>query len=385
MNIKPKRIELVDALRGFAIMAIILLHNMERYEVYYAPPYFPVWLSKLDASLMESAYFLFGGKAYAIFALLFGFSFYAQNESQKQKGKSFGVRFLWRMVLLLLFGIFNTAFYSGDILKLYAVLGLILIPASYLSNRNLFVLALFFMLQPVEWFRVLCMTLHPNYVPEPNASMAYYEQMSNYMLRGGFREYLVGNLTVGKTASYLWSWENGRFLQAPALFLLGMWAARKKLFVTTEATLLFWKKILSIALLSFVLLYGFTSFLPTIITRTSLLNSLKIIFSSWSNFALMLFWVGLFVLLYSKQKFALNKLIPIGKMGLTCYIMQSIIGSTIYYKYGFGWYQYTGASYGFLLGILLFILQLQFCKWWLQNHMQGPLESLWSKLTWIKI
>jgi uncharacterized protein len=63
--------------------------------------------------------------------------------------------------------------------------------------------------------------------------------------------------------------------------------------------------------------------------------------------------------------------------------MQSIVGSTIYYKYGFKLYQYTGATYCLFIGILLFILQLQFCKWWLKTHYQGPLESLWHKLTWI--
>ncbi|WP_395066062.1 hypothetical protein [Flavobacterium sp.] len=73
--LKNNRIEVVDALRGFAIMCIVLLHNMEHFEFVYAPPQFPEWLKTVDQNVMFSAYFLFGGKAYAIFALLFGFSF----------------------------------------------------------------------------------------------------------------------------------------------------------------------------------------------------------------------------------------------------------------------------------------------------------------------
>lgn len=384
-SVNLNRIQVVDALRGFALLCIILLHNMEHFEFYYTPTHFPEWLTKLDSFLLAQAYLLFGGKAYAIFALLFGFSFYIQNEKQVREGKYFGGYFLWRMILLLFFGIINTAFYQGDILTLYAIFGLVLIPANGLNDRNLFFLALFLMLQPVEWFRFFYLITHPNYIPAPNLSEAYYKEISEYMTQGNFWDYIIGNLTLGKAASLLWSWENGRFLQAPALFLLGLLAGRKKVFVVTEATISFWKKILKIAAVCFVLLYSFTIFLPHLVTRISVLNSLKVIFSSWSNFALTLVWVALFVLLFNREKIrtVLMKLIPLGKMGLTSYIMQSIIGSTLYYKYGFKLYQYTGATYCLLIGILLFILQLQFSKWWLKNHNQGPLESLWHKLTWI--
>jgi uncharacterized protein len=65
--------------------------------------------------------------------------------------------------------------------------------------------------------------------------------------------------------------------------------------------------------------------------------------------------------------------------------MQSIIGSTLYYKYGFGLYQHTGATICLFIGIILLILQIVFCKWWLKTHSQGPLEQIWHKLTWIRI
>ncbi len=372
-KLNPNRIGMVDALRGFAILAIIVLHHMEHFEFYYAPPYFPDWLKMVDAHILATGYFMFGGKAYAIFALLFGFSFYVQHENQKEKESNFGWRFFWRMILLFVFGVLNTAFYQGDILTLYAFLGLILIPAVYLKTKTVFWISVFLLLQPWEWMRFFYALFHPNFVQSPNLSEGYFAAIAQYMKNGKFWDYIQGNITQGKIASLLWSWENGRFFQAPALFLFGMLTGREQLFSTSEAALHFWKKVHQYAFLCFVILFSIVTFLPHFITRKALLKSLLIIFTSWSNFAFMLILVTLFIHFYQKEKTQkiLSKLIPIGKMGLTSYIMQSIIGAVLYYKYGFGLYAYTGATYCLFIGILMFTLQLQFCKWWLKKYPQG--------------
>ena len=382
--IKTYRIELVDALRGSAILCIILLHNMERFEFNYSLQDLPLWVKDLDKSVMFSAYFLFGGKAYAIFALLFGFSFFIQNNNQQLQGKNYRLRFFWRMVLLLIFGFINTAFYQGDILTLYAIFGLILIPTCNLSNRTVFIIAMFLMVQPVEIGRIIYAFANPNFVPSPNLSNGYYKEIANYMNNGNFLDYIVGNVTLGKMASLLWSWENGRFMQAPALFLLGFLAGRKQLFVMNETTIVFWKSVLKYAIIIFVPLYATTVYLPAMVKSIAILNPLLVILSSWGNIAFMFFLVAGFILLF--QKNTSNKifgnLVFFGKMGLTNYILQSIAGSTIYYKYGFGLYKYTGAFYGLFIGVALFILNLAFCKYWLKTHKQGPLEYLWYKATW---
>nr|WP_281240364.1 DUF418 domain-containing protein [Flavobacterium praedii] len=126
-------------------------------------------------------------------------------------------------------------------------------------------------------------------------------------------------------------------------------------------------------------------YLPDIIARKATMNSLSIIVTSWSNCAFMIILVSTFLLLYQKKSLNnfLEKLIPFGKMSLTNYIMQSIVGSFIYYRYGLGLVEYTGATYCLLIGIVLFVLQLAFCTWWLKTHKQGPMEYIWHKATWI--
>ena len=205
------------------------------------------------------------------------------------------------------------------------------------------------------------------------------------MNNGNFLDYVKGNVTLGKTASLLWSWENGRFFQAPALFMLGMLAGRKQLFAKTDKNIFFWKIALRVAIFIFIPLFTIVTFLPDYFSNKFQLARLLVIFNSWANFALMVVWVAAFVLLFYSKKAhnLLSKLIPFGKMSLTNYIIQSIVGSTLYYKYGFGLYQYTGATMCLFIGIILFLLNLAFCKWWLKTHSQGPLESIWHKLTWI--
>jgi uncharacterized protein len=70
-------------------------------------------------------------------------------------------------------------------------------------------------------------------------------------------------------------------------------------------------------------------------------------------------------------------------MSLTNYITQSIIGAFIYFPFGLYFAPYCGYTISLIIGILIFLLQLQLCKRWLRKHKQGPLEYIWHKWTWI--
>ena len=95
--------------------------------------------------------------------------------------------------------------------------------------------------------------------------------------------------------------------------------------------------------------------------------------------------VALFVFLWQQVSGhkVLSVLVPYGKMSLTNYLSQSIIGTFIYFGYGLSLYNVLGVAASFGVGIGLFVLQLGFCHWWLKNHKQGPFEGAWRKATWI--
>ena len=86
---KPPRVEVVDALRGFAVLAILLVHHVEHfiYPVYPDPATLPGWLNVLNEGVFTVVFGLFAGKSYSIFALLFGSTFYIQYSNQQAKGK----------------------------------------------------------------------------------------------------------------------------------------------------------------------------------------------------------------------------------------------------------------------------------------------------------
>ena len=385
MNQNSSRLYVVDALRGFAIVSIMLLHNLEHFDFYYAPSYFPVWLKTLDKGIWDSLFFIFAGKSYAIFALLFGLTFFIQSNNQEKIGKDFRARFAWRLLLLLGFGIINSAFYQGDILTIYAIIGFGLIPVAKLSNKVVLGIAIFLMLQPYEWINLVSGLLDPTKEMQNPISWAYFGKMVDYIPKSSFIDTLTGNLANGRIAVFNWSWENGRVFQTLSLFMLGMLAGRKYLFKVSPENKQFWVKVLVYAAIAFIPLYIIKNGVGTWFDSEAIRRPLLTIVTSWTNFAFMLVLVSGFVLLFLVQSFyrILNVFSPIGRMSLSNYIIQSMLGSFIYYGFGLGLYQYTGATYCLLIGITLAILQGMFSSWWMKRHRQGPLERIWHKGTWI--
>lgn len=384
---ESSRLHVVDALRGFAIVSIMLLHNIEHFDYYFTPEGLPAWLKPIDQGIWDTLFFLFGGKSYAIFALLFGLTFFIQNDNQAKKGKDFRPRFAWRLLLLLGFGLINSAFYQGDILTIYAIIGFVLIPVAKLSNKTVFIIAVLLMLQPYEWINVIRGLQHPEMQMANPASWALFGKMDSYIQGNSIVDTWIGNLTNGKVAVLLWTWEAGRVFQTASLFMLGMLAGRKALFVNSPENSKFWLKTLLVAIVAFVPLFIIKNNVMEWVSSVAIHRPLELIVRSWSNVAFMIVLVSGFTLLYRSR--ALHKtfdvLSPFGRMSMSNYIMQSIVGSFIYYGFGLGLYRYTGATYSILIGVVLAILQGIFSNYWMKNHRQGPLETIWHKLTWISL
>ncbi|HEY0060653.1 MAG TPA: DUF418 domain-containing protein [Telluria sp.] len=379
------RLDLLDALRGFAIAAIMILHNVEHFNLYAPAENVPAWLAMIDKFVMVAAYLMVGGKAYAIFALLFGVTFYLQFHRRAFQGEDFRPRFAWRLVLLLGFGLVNSVFYDGDILSLYAVLGFALIPVASLSNRTLLLIAAVLSLQLWQW-GALAQALNeaPHALGAP-ASDQYFIRSAQYLAHGSAPQVWWGNLTNGKMATIVWSWEAGRLFQIPALFMVGLVLARQQRFQVNAANRQFWRRVFVCALLALVPLAILKSQLPAWLANEALRRPLESIFQSWIQLASMPVLLAVLILAYHaglvKKVFAC--LSPMGRMSLTSYITQSIAGTFVYYGFGLGAYRTAGASLSLLIGFAMIGAQIGLSIWWLRSHRQGPLEALWHKLTWV--
>lgn len=337
-----ERLGVVDALRGFALLAIVLLHNLEHYNLFLVPENVPAWLQTID-------------------------------------------KYAWD-ILFFLFAQLHALFYNGDILLLYAVVGFALIPVCKLKDKTVFWIALILLLQPYEWGRAIYAMINPDYVVATGHFMPYAMRAQEATANGNFFEVLCSNISDGQLYSNIWQVENGRLFQTAALFMFGMLLGRRKYLIKSEESVRFWKKMLKGAVLAFIPLYCLKTFVPDLLTNPSVQIPYKIAVPSYANFAFMIILVSIFTLLWFKKEKGYgwqSLLIPYGRMSLTNYISQSIMGVIIYYGFGLAMYKYAGATASLLIALLIFTVQLIFSRWWLARHKQGPLEFLWRKGTWI--
>ena len=160
---------------------------------------------------------------------------------------------------------------------------------------------------------------------------------------------------------------------------------RNSLLNDTKGNLHFWFKVLLISIFCIFPLKGLQNMLPEFIEPTTLRVPLTIIIRMWGNFAftMILFSSIILVFYQTSLRSKMMHLAPYGKMSLTNYVTQSIIGAFIFYGWGLGAYSYMGHTYSVLTGVVILILQYTFCVYWLKRYNHGPLEYLWKRATWI--
>lgn len=384
---KTPRLDSVDALRGFAVMAILLLHNVEHFLFPVYPTDVPAWLGVLDKGTTNAMFALFGGKAYAIFALLFGLTFHIQYSNQLGKGKDFGRRFLWRLLWLAGFATLNAAFFpGGDVLMLYAVLGVVFFVVRKLSNKAILAIAVLFFLQPVEWFHY-AMSLCDSAYALPNYGVdEAYRKVGEACKSGNFFEFLRTNITLGQQASFMWAVSVGRASQTVGLLLIGLYLGRTQRFVANEETARFWLKVLVVCAVLFSPLYSLKEQIMTTgapITQ----QTAGAAFDMWQKLAFTFVLIASFVLFYRSEKFrnCVSVLRDYGKMSLTNYVSQSVLGMLVYFPFGLSLAPYCGTALSLIIGFGMAFLQVWFCKWWLARFSKGPLEALWHRLTWFAV
>ena len=362
------RIDVADALRGIAVAGIILYHSVEHFDIFTKKPIaHTLPCDDLVGQVME---WLLSGKMYGIFAMLFGLSFFIMNDNQQQKGRVFSGRFAWRMCLLFMFGLINVAFYDGDILMLYAVYGLLLIPVSFLPSRAVWCIIGLLAIQPVELFCLLTdVTIdHTRLFDKYYQTIALHED-------GTFWENAVNNLRYGFELNLRYNVYSGRLTQLLCFFILGMQLGRQRLFYREGNNLRIWYVVLAISVivimaLSFVDFGVLDLWLTPIYNLFILLMIVSAVVSAWYAF--------------KRVRKVLRHLCVFGRMSLTNYLLQSVVGCYIFYGYGLSFYRRVGITYAVLIGFGMVVCQYLFCRWWFRSHTRGPLESLWKKLTWIK-
>ncbi len=335
---------------------------------------------------------LLSGKMYGIFAMLFGLSFFIMkernseshrtcsdgrvatfegkaNDNQQQKGKCFSGRFAWRMCLLFMFGVINVAFYDGDILMLYACYGLLLIPISYLPSKAVWCIIILLAIQPVELYCLLT-----GYEIDFTRFYELSGIIENAHEHGTFWENALTNLRYGFEVNFRFNVFSGRLTQLLCLFILGMQLGRQRMFYNEGRNLQIWHRILMLSA-AIVIALSFVDF-----------GAIEMWFKPIYNFIILLMIVSAVVsawYAFKGVRQVLRHLCIFGRMSLTNYLLQSVIGCAIFCGYGLACYYKLGITYAVMVGVGMVIAQYCFARFWFASHQRGPLEGLWRKLTWI--
>lgn len=190
-------------------------------------------------------------------------------------------------------------------------------------------------------------------------------------MNGSFLDVLRNNIWNGQLYSNLWQVENGHLFQTSALFMFGMLLRRRQYFIKSDRSVKVWKRMLTGGAVAYIPLFIFRVYVPEHITHPAILTPYNIAIPSLAYFAFMAMLVSLFTLLWFKkeegyhwQKF----IIPYGRMSLTNYITQFIMGVCIYYGFGLGLYKLTGATATLAIGLLILFVQWMFSRYWLERY-----------------
>ena len=369
----------LDALRGFALLGLFLVHIQESYELYWSDPH----MNPVTAVIWG----LFMGKSFSMLALCFGVSFFIIMDRASRRGIDFTGRFVWRLALLFLIGTLHTLFYRGDILQVLALAGLILIPLDRIRNNGvLLALAIICFLQPLQLLQIYAASHGADWANQPSLMAAGDPSMA-IMLHGNYFEVMRANITDGQTIKWLYTYESGRVLQMFGLFIIGLLLGRAQFFQSPDRYRLA-RRICLFLLAGLWLISPWLKSLSALIPQTDgqymARATYGYLISGWQDLAQMGMMMLIFVELYQVMAGrVLNVLAPVGRMTLTLYVMQSLVFVPLFYPFGLDLYHHITPWQALAIGLSAAMVQVLAANLWFRGFLYGPLEWLWRAGTYL--
>lgn len=410
-----ERIGSLDVLRGVAILGILFI-NIYGFAMPLVAMPDPLSMGGTDALNMGVWFFnhvLFDQKFMSIFAMLFGAGIVLMTGRAEEKGAKFGRIFYRRQFWLLLIGALHGFFiWVGDILFVYAAIGMVAYLFRRKTPRTLIIVAccllpitaLIITGSGLQIGKMQAIAVESRAMLEAGEEISAEQRkwMEQWEVQRTFMEMDEAALQ-NDVAIHLGSYADIFEYRVPivvqlqiymvfmmglfrtlALMLLGM-ALMKTGVLAAEKSAAYYKK---------MLLVCYSIGLPLTIYSAYSLNAHQ--FDQFYAFQLGQYpnyfgsvIVGLghvALLMYMiKSDIAsrlLQRLAAVGRMALTNYLMHSVILTTVFYGYGLGLYGSVTRiqQMGFVAAVIT--LQLFYSSWWLARYRFGPVEWLWRSLTY---
>lgn len=369
-----ERIVALDVIRGVALFGVLTINALtgfrlslfETFFTFHTHPDWTNWLMDvLAASLLEF-------KAIALFSFLFGVGIGVQADRAATRGIATS-RFLARRFLVLLaIGLVHMLLiWNGDILTLYAVCGLLIVPLRRLPVAALIVLGIAAITLPIN--------LPFSGLPGADVLRAHAAEATRVYAEGNWSDILV--FRWREAGNFIRPLLVGILPRTVGLMLLGVAAWRAGVMRDPGSH----RRLLWIILLvggGFgALMTSFWVFSKSTGRQVAIPSLLTVLDA---NVSLALAYAAGLLLWFSKPRtgVVMASLAAAGQMALSNYIAQSMVLGAIFYGYGFGLFGKLGPAPVALLCLALYAAQLAFSRGWLRHYRFGPLEWLWRSLTY---
>lgn len=376
------RIVIIDALRGFALLGILLTH----FNHWYVLGPLPDSIIKKDYGLLSTitetiiTYFV-SNKFYILFSFIFGLSFYLQTVSFVKYTKNIDFVFVRRAFFLFVIGAIHYSIWLGDILAVYALLMIPLLFLRKLNQKYLLAIAAILVLNIPVLLIYFYRTLHggpPAVQAIAGTVNPLAEQLFNAVTKGNLMDCIKYNISFIHTRVQYQIW-SGTLFMILGFFILGMITAKNKWLLKIS---LIKDKLKYFIVIGIVLLAGLQLGLTHIsvpendnLLNIKVLKSIIIFFQSIISVMLNISIVAIMFYNNITLKLALH-IAELGKMALTNYLIQTIIGMVLYFNIGFGVFGKTTPGENFLIALGVYVGQLFFSYYWLMYFNYGFVEWL---------
>jgi len=383
-----ERIEALDVVRGAALFGIIAA-NMRAFDSPQAAYFnhFLMWTGTGDRVVQNLIDLFVTGKFVTLFSFLFGIGFAVQMDRAATRGVSPRPFYLRRLGVLLAIGLGHMfLLWWGDILTAYALAGAVLLLFRDRPQRTvLFWAGVLYAWPLILSGAGLALSATGTHLPMPvNESPAELRRIVEVFARGTYAQMFHERL--GEAAMNLAS----LFVYYPrslGLFLFGLWTWRSGVIqqLGKQKALLKrcrnWGLVVGLAGSGAVLVIEET-FRPDPVSFNAA-GFVAHLLSSLGTPALSLFYASSLALLVLRANWRprLRSFAAIGRTPLTNYLLQTVVCTTLFNGWGFGWYGKVGPLAGLAPTFLIYGAELAASLWWIRRFAFGPMEWLWRSLT----
>ena len=393
-----ERADVLDALRGFALLGICLA-NVAVFSLYVFMPekeMMALPTAKADMALSFFHFMFIDGKFYTIFSLLFGIGFTIILLNNEKQGNSLAI-FYRRLIVMILLGLAHILLlWPGDILLLYALLGLLLPFFRNCSDRTLIITAICLVLSPLIFDLVKVLSHGSLNLANPLTDRAIAVDTHNGLTPENGRRWVMlhpnyRGIWEWNQGGFWWRWQGlldtNRLPKVLGIFLIGLYVGRNQVYRHLEANREWLKKVcrwgIGTGLVTGVGFAYFELFGEHLPKPAGLWQTL---FYALNVVPLGFGYAAGIALLWQKANWrkVLAFIAPAGRMALTNYIGQTLIGICLYYGIGFGLGQKVGPSVFLPIAILTWFIEVLWSRAWLSVFRYGPLEWIWRMLTYGK-